>query len=115
MFPSKARFPLKKEFHRLKKTSQMFQGKFFGLLLSPQETPLPHSRFAIIVSNKVSKKAVVRNKLRRYLSEVLKDYWFQIRKGFDGVFLLKKTAVGVSFQSFQKEVQLLLKKAKLFN
>jgi len=37
-----------------------------------EETDEPYSRFAIIISNKLSKKAVTRNRLRRQLFEIIR-------------------------------------------
>lgn len=37
-----------------------------------EETTEPHSRFAIVVSGKISKKAVERNRLRRQIYEIIR-------------------------------------------
>lgn len=113
MLPQAYRLPLKTELKRLKQNGQIFQGKFFGLLLVSGKDPGSFSRFGMIVSNKVAKKAVTRNKIRRLLSESLLALWSQIKKGSDGVFLAKKTAGEADFSQIKKDIQLLLQKAKL--
>jgi len=114
MLPSLWRLPLKTELKRLKKNGQIFQGKFFGLLLAKQEDQKQNPRFAMIVSNKVAKKAVDRNQIRRWVSEALRSFLPQIKNPMDGVFLVKKTALGTDYQQIKKEIELLFKKAGLF-
>lgn len=115
MLPQAYRLPLKTELSRLKKDGQIFQGKFFGLLLDSKQNPQNSSRFGMIVSNKIAKKAVVRNKIRRLLSESLMALFPQIKKNQDGVFLAKKLAVEADFTQIKKDVESLLQKAKLLS
>ncbi|MCJ7804290.1 ribonuclease P protein component [Patescibacteria group bacterium] len=114
MLPKTYRLPLKTELNRLKKDGQIFQGKFFGLLLSPGNLNNDTSRFAVIVSNKIDKRAVKRNKIRRLINEVLKSLWPKIKTGVEGVFLVKKTATEATFEEIKNEIEKLFKKAKLF-
>ncbi|HSX41112.1 MAG TPA: ribonuclease P protein component [Candidatus Saccharimonadales bacterium] len=48
------------------------------------------SRVAIVVSKKVSKKAVVRNKIRRRISGVLEDKWGTVAGGYDIVMVVRE-------------------------
>lgn len=70
-------------------------------LLNRQE----ESRFGLVVSAKVSKKAVVRNRLRRRLSEIIRSYQGGLKKGFDIVFLVKANPEGLG----QKEMAVIVK------
>ena len=114
MLPKTYRLPLKTELNRLKKDGQILQGKFFGLLLSPDNLNNEISRFAVIVSNKIDKRAVKRNKIRRLINEALKSLWPKIKIGVEGVFLVKKTATKATFEEIKNEIEELFKKAKLF-
>ena len=114
MLPKTYRLPLKTELNRLKKDGQILQGKFFGLLLSPDNLNNEISRFAVIVSNKIDKRAVKRNKIRRLINEALKSLWPKIKIGVEGVFLVKKTATKATFEEIKNEIEKLFKKAKLF-
>ena len=115
MLPQAYRLPLKTELSHLKKDGQIFQGKFFGLLLDPKQNQKNSSRFGMIVSNKIAKKAVVRNKIRRLLSESLMFFLPQIKKNQDGVFLAKKTVIEADSTQIKKDAESLLQKAKLFS
>jgi ribonuclease P protein component len=113
MLPSAYRLPLKIELKRLRQKGQIFQGKFFGLLLTSQKDLQNFTRFGMIVSNKIAKKAVTRNKIRRLLTESLSIFSPKIKKGHDGVFLAKKAASQADYPQIKKDVELLLKKTKL--
>lgn len=113
MLPQTYRLPLKTELKRLKQNGQIFQGKFFGLLLTQGKDKEKTSRFGVIVSNKVAKKAVTRNKIRRLLSETLLNFYPQISKNHEGVFLAKKTAGVADYSQIKKDIELLLQKTKL--
>jgi ribonuclease P protein component len=41
------------------------------------------ARAVIVVPKKVSKRAVVRNRIRRRLSELLRDHWATVSPGYD--------------------------------
>ncbi len=68
----------------------------------------PESRFAFMVSQKVSKKAVVRNKVRRRLSEITRTLAF--KQPWDVIFIALPGIDQVSFPELKTSVTLLLKK-----
>ena len=113
MLPKKYRLPLRTELNRLKKTGQIYQGNFFGFLMTSQTPSLDNSRFAFIVSNKIDKKAHHRNHLRRWLSAVIWLLASEIKPGFDGVFLAKKTAAQADYSQIENDVKKIFRKAKL--
>ena len=113
MLPQSHRLPLRTELRQVKKEGQLFQGRLFGLLLSP--SPKDQTRFAFIISTKVHKKAVKRNRAKRLLTSVLKELLPQIKPGFNGVFLAKKTLIEADFKEIKKEMVLLLEKTKILS
>jgi ribonuclease P protein component len=46
-------------------------------------TGAPVSRATIVVAKKISKRAVVRNLIRRRLAGILRDEWQTVRPGYD--------------------------------
>lgn len=64
----KNRLKRKKDFESVFKKGKASKGNF--LFARYLENDLGFSRFAFIVSSKVSRKAVVRNKVRRVLSDI---------------------------------------------
>jgi ribonuclease P protein component len=61
------------------------------------------NRYGIIVSSKVSKKAVIRNKIKRLIREIIKNQEIYLKKGYDiviitfpGIINNKKTEISES-------------------
>lgn len=71
MLPKKKRINQKSEFTTVLKSGKYFSGKLMSVVVLRREGEV--SRLGIIVSNRVSKKAVTRNKIRRLLREVAKE------------------------------------------
>jgi len=76
------------------KPSNSFPTDYF--LLKTSKNSLLYNRFRFIVSKKVSKKAVDRNKLKRVFSGCLENIFSEIKIGNDFIFWVKKEALGVS-------------------
>ena len=70
------------------------------------------SRFAIIVSNKVSKSAVVRNRLKRIIRDELYNLVDRIRAG-NYVIILKRSAINTGPDEIRTELNLALSKGKI--
>jgi len=75
---------------------------------------VPASRFGIIVSAKVSKKATVRNQLKRRLREVIRLNLPQLKKGFDVMVLTRAGAKDFSYLQLKEILAALFKKANLY-
>lgn len=110
---------LKKEF-RLRKQKDFEnvfnKGFYFSnnlLSLKATENDSPISRFGFIVSKKISKKAVERNRVKRLLRESIRLMRENIKIGFDVVFIPKIEIVGKSFAEVDSSVEKLLKRSGL--
>ncbi|MBT3412618.1 MAG: ribonuclease P protein component [Candidatus Jacksonbacteria bacterium] len=68
------------------------------------------SRATVIVSNKISKKAVVRNKIKRRLRDVLKENKSQFKKNIDVVVVAKNTVVEAEYKDIKQTLSFALKK-----
>ncbi len=78
----------KKEFERVKKEGRLINGLLFSLLiLKSQQTDGP--KFGFVVSKKIDKRAVVRNRIRRLISEAVRQVLPDIRQDLKVVFLAK--------------------------
>lgn len=70
-------------------------------------------RAAVVVGTKVSKKAVIRNRLRRQIREILRLNLAKLKSGHDLVLIVKKEAMAQEHKTLEKDVLLLLRKAQL--
>lgn len=58
------------------------------------------NRYAFIVSKKVDKRAVVRNRVKRVFRSVLEEHNQDLPQGYDFIFILKKPALLQKRESF---------------
>ena len=82
-----------------------------GLKFAP--TGLPATRFAIVVGTKISKKAVVRNKLKRQVRAILEKQLPRLVAGFDVSMLVRKEALKADFSEIERHIVHALERAKL--
>lgn len=75
---------------------------------------LPFSRFGFSVSRRVG-GAVVRNRTKRRLREVVRQRQHQIRPGYDLVFIARPPIVRASHQELVQAVENLLQRAQLWS
>jgi len=97
------------EFDEIKKMG-VFVGfsKFFGVVvLDKKDDDL---KFGTVISKKISKRAVDRNKIRRRLMEVLGKNLDMFERGKRILFLVKKELLGVKPEEIEKEIKRLMSK-----
>jgi ribonuclease P protein component len=106
-----------KDIQNLMKTGRAFYSPI--LMVKAKANDLAHSRFAIIVSNKVSKKATQRNLIKRRLREIVRLQLDKLETGADVAILAsakmidsKGTVLG--YESMAKELEQVFKKAHLY-
>jgi len=75
-----------------------------------RENGLSHNRFAIIVSKKVDKRAVVRNRIRRLIGSSLEELYNELKQGKDTIFIVKREAINKSREDFFQAIKYVLGK-----
>ena len=116
MLPKINRIKKKKDFEAIFKKGVGFKND--TLILRVLKNDLGRERFGFIVSQKVSKKAVVRNKVRRRLVEIIKSELtnFQQNKSIlDLVFISLSGIEKKEFAETKESVKNILRKAKLLS
>ena len=109
MLPPKNRLTKKSNFEKVKSEGKMFQSASFGLLVL-ERNDQTYSRFGFVVSTKVSKSAVKRNKIKRYFRLAVNDLLESVKDGFDFIFLVKKDALGTKQDKLSKEIEIAFSK-----
>ena len=76
---------------------------------------IPATMFGISISKKVSKKAVVRNRIKRQIEGVIRTYLQSINPGGKVIIVVKPKAIECKYEHFLRELEELLKQAKIIN
>ena len=71
------------------------------------------SRFAIVVSSKVSKKATVRNTVRRRLTEIIRLNLAAIKPGYDVMVTVSNRALPAGYHKLETQLLTCFDKAKI--
>lgn len=111
MLPRENRLKQDKDFKALFSQRSGVYDSICGLKY--KKNGLPVSRAAVVVGTKVSKSAVVRNRLRRQIREALRLRFASVLPGYDMAWLVRPDARGKTYPELAKVVDNVLKKAKL--
>lgn len=109
MLPKKNRLTLKTDFQNVLKQGKIQHAKYYAFSCVLTETP--EKKIGIIVSNKISKKAVERNKVRRAARDAAQEMLENLPNGILGVFLAKPQANVQTHEVLNKDAREVLKKA----
>jgi ribonuclease P protein component len=100
-----------KDFEKLFKKGKSFKNGF--LILKIVENNLKESRFGFIVSQKVSKKAILRNKVKRRLRDIIRQNIANVKKGTDVALIALSGLEKKNFLETKESLNILLKKSGL--
>jgi len=101
MLPKKHRIN-KKLFEEIFKKGKIFSSSNLSLKIAP--TAENRSRFAFVVSSKVAKRAVDRNKIKRRARHIVKKMLPKIEKGLGVIIFFKKGVEKMTFSELEKEI-----------
>ena len=109
MLPKINRVKKKKDFEVVFKKGASYKSNL--LILRAAKNNSDETRFGFVVSLKVSKKATVRNKIRRRLAETARIELANIKEGLDLVFIALPGIDKKDFQEIKDTFLYLLKKS----
>lgn len=105
------RLKKKRDFDRAHKLGTFVR---FGFLsLKKVKNGLPDSRFGFLVGTKISKKAVLRNKIKRRLREVTRLNNSRIVPGYDVVVFVRPDILEKDYQEIETCLLSLYEKARI--
>lgn len=108
MLPKSRRLRLTRDFERVFAKGKALYGHYFKIRLNPSSRSL--SRFAVVVSSKVHKRAVVRNRIRRRAWSVLANIHLLTPASSDIAIIALPPAASADFTEIAKEITQLLTK-----
>jgi len=112
MLKRNQRISKKNDFRDIFKFGKNFSNNRLVLKVLPNG--LDFCRFAAVISLKISKRAVDRNRLRRQIMEIIRADEKNIKQGFDLVFIGKTDLMKSNFGQIEQSLVDLIKKSGLY-
>lgn len=111
MLPKKHRLTKAEDFKSVYKKGRFFSDSYLAIKVLRNNQEI--TRFGFLVGIKISKKAVLRNKIKRRLREIIRLKLDKIKKGFDVVILTRSEIGKKTYQEIDETLSRILKKANL--
>jgi ribonuclease P protein component len=113
MSPTKKAVPIKKE-EKIANRKKIIQGEFTGIVL--KESTIKSPKNVIVVSKKIDKKAVSRNKIKRRIRQILISLKPKIKPGIQMIILTKKNSTKATYSQLEGDLKKLITKViKLYD
>jgi ribonuclease P protein component len=100
----------REDFARLRSEGRSYQNRYLVISFAPNG--LNHNRYGFVTSRRLG-KAVVRNRVRRVVREVVRMFNPRLRGGMDCVFIVRYALVGQPFSAVQRIVEDMFNQAGL--
>jgi ribonuclease P protein component len=119
MLPRQHRLIKRKDFEKIWEKGKSYFIKEIGFkVLKRDQTDQSKSasmdsRFAFIVSAKTVKKAVLRNKIKRRLREIIRKKLPEIKSGFDCIIIIRPGIEKLNYQEMKERVEKILTRLSL--
>jgi ribonuclease P protein component len=110
-FPKTRRLTRASEYERIKRDGVVRRGKLLMLNVSPMDDSCPW-RVGFVTSRRMG-GAVVRNRVRRRLREIVRQHQHAVRVGFWMVLIAKPDAANASYQQLEHEWLRLARRASI--
>jgi len=111
MLSKENRLKKKKDFERVLREGRGFKEDF--LIFKFIKNNLNQSRFGFIISLKVSKKATLRNKIKRQLREIVRKKLQKIKEGIDVLLITQPGFENRDFFEIEEILNKIFLKAKI--
>lgn len=112
MLPKHHRLIKGNDFGEVLRGGKGVRGDF--LTLKMKKTTNTYPRVGFLVTQKIAKKAAVRNKLKRRLRGAMRCYILRLRRGVDLVIIPRETILGKTFLEIKNETEKVLRKGGVF-
>lgn len=102
-----------KEFQAIYRRGRFQSTALFSINYLPSKKNV--SRIGIVVSKKITKKAVERNQIKRRVREIAREIHPKLKGHFDIIISTKKPALEADFATMKQTLSEMFKKAGLIN
>lgn len=102
MLKKENRLKKKKDFDAIFKERKFLRSFLF--LFFFKKNNLNYSRFGIVISKKISKKAVLRNRIKRRIREIIRKNIDKTVVGYDVIIIPFKEIIKKSFQEIEEAI-----------
>jgi len=111
MLKKKFRVKHFKDFKDLLENGSYFGAKEFYIKYNSNN--LDYSKISVVVPIKIDKRAVIRNRIKRQLSEIIRLMYKDIKPGFNIVLFCKNPILETKQEDMRKQVKYILENTKL--
>ena len=108
MLSAQYRLRNKRDFDRVYKGGKTIRTALFRISTAPNQ--LPDSRFGIVVSNAVVKKAVARNRKKRQIREGVASIVREVTSGYDIIIAAQPSCAQSSYAEIEAHLRTAFKK-----
>lgn len=108
--PRPLRLAKSEDFTRLRHEGQTFRGRFMLMNVAPNT--LSHNRYGVVTSKRLG-GAVIRNRVRRLIREVLRQSTPHLHSGLDIVLVAHPSIVGQPLSDISRAFDALVRQAGL--
>lgn len=112
MLAKSSRLTKNKEFDLVFKEGKSVYGNFIGI--KTKKNDLNINRFGVLLSTKVSKLAVVRNKYKRKIKNIISRENLKMTLGHDGVIIVLPGIIDKKYQEIETEIKNIFVKLKFY-
>jgi ribonuclease P protein component len=110
MIPKTSRIS-REDFEKVMKKGGFLNSSFFTFRFL--ENPLKSTHFSVVVSKKIAKTAVSRNKIRRRVYSIIKKHTKELKKPYFITFFAKKGVETAKFNEVEQDILKILEKSKI--
>jgi len=114
MLPKENRISADFDFKKIRRLGSPYHSPYFSLTVLKERNPGP-SRFGFVISSRVSKRAVKRNRIKRLIRTEVEELLPRLATGYNAVFWIKQRALDAEPSQLRGSVPQILRHAGLLN
>jgi len=115
VLPAPNRLKLRRDFTTVYNQGDRHHGKYLKLRVYSTNNLLAQVQLGVVISKKVSKKAVIRNRIRRQIRAIFRGFLPQLKQGLQIVITVITVPSIPSYPELQEDLTKLLSRARVLD